>query len=49
MRDEDLAAFITCFDDNGTPAPAAEAVFFAFSDLQKTLKRIDPWSAKVPP
>ena len=39
MRDEDLAAFITCFDDNGTPAPAAEAVFFAFSDLQKTEKQ----------
>lgn len=36
MRAEDLAAFITCFDDNGTPRPAAEAIFFTFGDLQKT-------------
>jgi hypothetical protein len=36
MRDEDLAAFITCFDDSGTPRPAAEGVFFTFGDLRKT-------------
>jgi hypothetical protein len=36
MRDEDLAAFITCFDDSGTPRPATEAVFFSFGDLRQT-------------
>src|SRR4051794_34568161 len=36
MRDDDLAAFIACFDDNGTPRPAAEGVFFNFGDLRKT-------------
>ena len=36
MRDDDLAAFIACFDENGTPRPADEAVFFAFGDLQAT-------------
>jgi hypothetical protein len=36
MRDRDLAAFIACFDENGTPRPAAEAVFFTFGDLRKS-------------
>lgn len=36
MRGEDLTAFITCFDDDGTPRAAAEAAFFTFGDLQET-------------
>ncbi|TMI98363.1 MAG: hypothetical protein E6G97_26175 [Alphaproteobacteria bacterium] len=36
MRNDDLAAFIACFDQDGTPCPAPEAVFFNFGDLQKT-------------
>ena len=36
MRDEDLAAFIACADDNGPPVPATEPVFFAYRDLRKT-------------
>jgi hypothetical protein len=36
MRDQDLAAFITCFDDNGAPRPANDAVFFTFGDLKET-------------
>jgi len=38
MRDEDLAAFIACADDNGTPVPATEPVFFSYSDLRKSEK-----------
>jgi hypothetical protein len=36
MRKDDLSAFIACFDDEGTPKPADEAVFFSFGDLEKT-------------
>lgn len=36
MRQDDLSAFIACFDDDGTPRPADEAVFFSFGDLEKT-------------
>jgi hypothetical protein len=36
LRDEDLCAFIACADENGTPTPAAEAVFFSVSDLKST-------------
>jgi HEAT repeat protein len=32
MRDEDLAAFIACSDDNGAPEP----VFFAYRDLRRS-------------
>ena len=34
LRDDDLAALIACVDDNGTPAPADEAVFFTVGDLR---------------
>ncbi|WP_407177970.1 HEAT repeat domain-containing protein [Bradyrhizobium sp. STM 3562] len=34
MRDQDLAAFIACADDNGTPVPATEPVFFTYRDLR---------------
>jgi hypothetical protein len=36
LRDADLSAFITCFDENGTPSAAAEAVFFTVADLKST-------------
>ncbi len=36
LRDDDLSAFITCFDNNGTPKPAAAAVFFTVGDLKAT-------------
>jgi hypothetical protein len=36
LRDTDLSAFITCFDSDGIPVPAAEAVFFTVDDLKKT-------------
>lgn len=36
LREEDLCAFIACVDVNGTPTPAAEAVFFSVRDLNKT-------------
>ncbi|MGH6777764.1 MAG: HEAT repeat domain-containing protein [Bradyrhizobium sp.] len=36
MRDEDLAAFIACSDDNGTFVPATEPVFFTYRDLRKS-------------
>src|SRR5581483_11507446 len=36
MRDEDLAAFIACSDDNGTPVPATEPVFFTYRDLRQS-------------
>jgi hypothetical protein len=36
MRDEDLAAFIACADDNGMPVPATEPVFFTYRDLRST-------------
>lgn len=36
LRDNDLCAFIACADDNGTPVPAAEAVFFTVEDLFAT-------------
>jgi hypothetical protein len=36
MRDRDLAAFIACFDDNGSPRPADQAMFFTFGDLRKS-------------
>ena len=34
LRDDDVTALIACFDDNGTPAPADEAVFFTVGDLR---------------
>lgn len=37
MRDGDLAAFIACTDDNGTPVPATEPVFFAYRDLRQSI------------
>jgi hypothetical protein len=36
LRDADLSAFIACEDADGTPVPAAEAVFFKVADLKKT-------------
>jgi hypothetical protein len=45
MRDRDLAAFITCFDDNGMPRPATEAVFFTFGGL----RRVEASSQLGPP
>ena len=39
MRDEDLAAFIACADDNGTPIPATKPVFFGYRDLRKSMSR----------
>jgi hypothetical protein len=36
MRDEDLAAFIACTDDNGTPVPATEPIFFSYRDLRRS-------------
>jgi hypothetical protein len=36
MRDVDLAAFIACADNNGTPVPATEPVFFTYRDLRKS-------------
>lgn len=37
MRNEDLAAFLACIDNNGTPVPATEPVFFTYRDLRKTV------------
>ena len=34
LRDDDIAAFIACDDDNGVPRPARKAVFFAIRDLR---------------
>ena len=39
LRDDDLTAFIKCFDDNGTPVPAAESVLFTIGDLKVTEDR----------
>lgn len=36
MRDQDLAAFIVCKDNNGTPIPATQPVFFSYRELRKT-------------
>jgi len=36
LRDIDLCAFIACFDENGTPVPTDEAVFFNVGDLKLT-------------
>jgi hypothetical protein len=36
LRDTDLSAFIGCFDQNGTPVAADEAVFFTVGDLRIT-------------
>lgn len=37
LRDDDVAAFIACSDDHGTPVPADEAVFFTVSDLRASV------------
>jgi len=36
LADNDLVAFIACFDRNGTPTPAEAAVFFTVRDLRAT-------------
>lgn len=36
LRDDDLIAFIASFDENGTPRPAREAVFFDVRSLRET-------------
>lgn len=47
MRDEDLAAFIACTDDNGTPIPATEPVFFTYRELRKSQDKSSLGDAKA--
>jgi hypothetical protein len=37
LRDDDVAAFIACGEENGAPAPAKEAVFFTIGDLRESV------------
>ena len=37
LRDDDVTALIACFDDDGTPVPADEAVFFTVGDLRASV------------
>lgn len=37
LRDDDLTALIACFEDDGSPSPADEAVFFTVGDLRSSV------------
>jgi len=47
MRDEDLAAFIACKDDDGVPVAATEPVFFTYRDLRESIDRSSLSDAKA--
>lgn len=38
LRADDVTALIACFDDNGTPSPANEAVYFTVGDLRASVE-----------